>query len=730
MQSPVKPPRKSLRPKIIRPSIHTHGHIPIGLSIDLPIGSSFGISAVMVSLSLAFTPLPAASSSAASATSTAVTTTAATTGTASKPPSVKPNDLVKKIKDLDQIIPAMSDPKARGNLLLERASLRLELSRIFRAEKELGQAQAHAKKAREDAHSAAEIRDLPKDRRSYAKYLLGVAYFESGDSRGGALFFEESLKLDPATPYKSIISVYLGDHYLKERKFNKAVSYYNRPEVQGSGDTRSTANFKTAVALARSGQTEQAEKDLLEIALDANDPFADDALAEYIAILSPRAESEIVRTIQQNFGANGDVGDESVSELASAARVHKALYLAWRERTKRGMEKTNQILFKSVLDTSSDLAVKTTVIAEELALSQKARDPEREWIALKVLMDIMAGLAPEARPTFMAERGRALQPLIEASLRERIKNNASKRATKSTRTDRGRLKELLVFYVATFPTSALHSQALQAWITACSEEKDPVLIPLARRTAQEVMMAGQFHTAVKLLEPFTSDSSPSSDLAYEFMLARLGDSDSGRDNGSGSSNSSSGGGNSGSGSNTKNPVTIDEIRRLHPTHARTVQSLLAITQPDLLLRLFEGMQKPSTDFKQVVFLAFQIKSGRLLPALDDKTKVILDEVLPKELRPLPLLPSETLATRLPPLHMAMWPWPEHPSTSIIRDLANHGRLAAALIALDLLKAAKRLSPEDHIALRSGALLTASRSEAMQHYVYRELKTENKESLWH
>jgi len=294
-----------------------------------------------------------------------------------------------------------------------------------------------------------------------------------------------------------------------------------------------------------------------------------------------------------------------------------------------------------------------------------------------------------------------------------------------------------------------------------------------------------------------------------------------------------------------------------------VQSLLAVTQPEFLLRWFASVRKPDNDLKRAAFLAFQIKSGRLLPDLDDTTKAILDDVLPKELRLVPLLPSETLATRLPlpspddtnkdyakrlstalpqvrkirkamvgdlkgkpreiqlrilttaqsmetktadaieagpippgltaeerarhligikklanefreyalkfenaavkvrerepasastatsvstsafasesgtgtslglpPLHMAMWPWPEHPSTPIIRDLANSGRLAAALIALDLLKTAKRLSSDDHIALRAGALLTASRSEAMQHSVYRELKAEKKESLWH
>lgn len=236
--------------------------------------------------------------------------------------------LDQQINELYKLTQRFKNSENRGELWLRLAELYVEKSTIIDSRKEdeydkklrafqAGKSKVKPKldtaQAREYNRKAIQLyewfqRDFPRDEKnSQALFFLGYNYFELGEVKKGAMYYEMLTSRYPDSPFVGEAYFALGEYYFENEQWVKAYKEYSFIIKDKKHRLHTFALYKGAWCLFRLGKTKQA-LNYLEYIIKTGRAETGNQLASRKVVNRNRLEAEALRDIVVFYAEAGDPG--------------------------------------------------------------------------------------------------------------------------------------------------------------------------------------------------------------------------------------------------------------------------------------------------------------------------------------------------------------------------------------------------------------------------------------
>ncbi len=256
-----------------------------------------------------------------------------------------------QIKELYKLTQKFKDSQNRGELWLRLAELYVEKSALVDSRKQdaydmkLKEYQDGKNKikpkldlaeAREYNRKAIQLyewflNDYPKDQKvSQALFFLGYNYFEIGDAKKGALYYDRLTKQFPNSTFVGEAHFALGEYYFENEKWADAYKEYSKIIKDRKHRLNTFALYKGGWCLYRLGRTNEAIKYLDFIVKGAKSEASGQIVAGR-KLNTSKLENEALRDLVVFFADTGDVKRavayfQAINSKEAKANIEKLAY--------------------------------------------------------------------------------------------------------------------------------------------------------------------------------------------------------------------------------------------------------------------------------------------------------------------------------------------------------------------------------------------------------------------
>lgn len=234
--------------------------------------------------------------------------------------------LDQQIRELYKLTQKFKTSPNRGELWLRLAELYVEKAGLIDSRKQdeydaklrafqTGQSKVKPKldiaEAREYNRKAVKLyewfqRDFPRDEKmSQALFFLGYNYFELGDLKKGAMYYERLTRGYPNSPFVGEAHFALAEYYFENEKWSQAYKEYSYLLKEKKHRLHTFALYKGAWCLFRLGKSQQALS-YLEHIIRAGKADSGQSVAGQRNINRNRLEGEALRDIVVFYAEGGD----------------------------------------------------------------------------------------------------------------------------------------------------------------------------------------------------------------------------------------------------------------------------------------------------------------------------------------------------------------------------------------------------------------------------------------
>lgn len=216
-------------------------------------------------------------------------------------------DLTLVLSGLNSLLRSEKEGAKKNDLLLSRGATLLSLGKIYFLNGQTGEdkkkKEIYLKKAMASASEAGNAPDATPSVKARTYHVYGMAAIYMNEEGKAVENFKKAVELDPKSPLNSRFSLFIGEYYFEQEKYNEALPFYGMYFQKLSQEEKALAIYKSAWCFLVNKEFEKSEKAFLKIIGKkwATD-FATDSLRDLAqAVTSHRDEQGIIEFGQQEF---------------------------------------------------------------------------------------------------------------------------------------------------------------------------------------------------------------------------------------------------------------------------------------------------------------------------------------------------------------------------------------------------------------------------------------------
>lgn len=394
---------------------------------------------------------------------------------------------------LNALIPIEKSPNKKSDLLFSKSVTLLSLGKKYYLNGKLPGAkekkETYLKRAMQSASEATENIGMQSGIKARALHVYGMSSLYMDNENKSVEYFEQAIKIDPNAKMSPRLSVFIGEHYFENEKFEQALPYYSQFFNRLTTEEKTLSLYKSAWCFLALKQYDNAEKSFLKIIGKkwAGD-FGVDAVRDLAQTVSAyKTETEIIR-----FGVD-NLSGHSTDLLADFYTNCYLLLL------RQSGNRENIVLYNEILRLEKRPEKRVALAIKKLSAHQKGYASQQ---AYKDVMEIdmlitQASLKPETDlfRTFGSDLEFELKRVISAY----VDTIAKKLKTPEVFSDvdiAGRLQKLLWFHVSWFPTSPSLPQTYMLAMDNCAYLKDAdCSLRIGRLVLRQPLLKNVWHRA-------------------------------------------------------------------------------------------------------------------------------------------------------------------------------------------------------------------------------------------
>lgn len=394
---------------------------------------------------------------------------------------------------LNALIPIEKSPNKKSDLLFSKSVTLLSLGKKYYLNNKTPTAkvkkEAYLKRAMQTASEAVENMGMQNAIKARALHVYGMSSLYMDNESKSAEYFEQAIKLDPNAKMSPRLSVYIGEYYFENEKFEQALPYYSQFFNRLTTEEKTLSLYKSAWCFLALKQYENAEKSFLKIIGKkwAGD-FGVDAVRDLAqTVASYKSETEIIR-----FGV--DNLSEHSTDLLSDFYTNCYLLLL-----RQSGNRENLVLYNEILRLEKRPEKRVALAIKKLSAHQKGYASQQ---AFKDVMEIdslitQSSLKPDT--DLFRSFGSDLESELKRVISAYVDTIARKVKTPEIFTDvdiAGRLQKLLWFHVSWFPTSPSLPQTYMLAMDNCAYLKDAdCSLRIGRLVLRQPLLKNVWHRA-------------------------------------------------------------------------------------------------------------------------------------------------------------------------------------------------------------------------------------------
>jgi len=374
------------------------------------------------------------------------------------------------LSGLNALIPMEKSIHKRNELLLSKAVTLLSLGKKYYLNNKLPSAKAikesYLKKAMIAADEGSKHSDAKIALKAKALHVYGMASLYMDNEVKSVEYFDQAIKLDPESPLSPRLSLFIGEYYFDNEKFEAALPYYGQYFNRLNPEEKSLALYKSGWCFLALKQYENAEKSFLKIVGKswAGD-FGIDSIRDLAqTVTSHRSETDVIA-----FGV-ANLAKENSTEILIDFYTNAYLILLRQSGNSESLVLYNEILrLEKRPEKRVALAIKKLISHQKNYASQKVF---KDIIEIDSLIT-QGGLKPET--DLFRQFGSDLELELKKSITAYIDTIGKKVKSPEIFSDldmAGKLQKFLWYHVSWFPHSPHLPETYMIAMDNCSYLKD------------------------------------------------------------------------------------------------------------------------------------------------------------------------------------------------------------------------------------------------------------------
>lgn len=397
------------------------------------------------------------------------------------------------LSGLNALIPLEKSPNKKSDLLFSKSVTLLSLGKKYYLNNKVPSAkakkEAYLKQSMQTAAEAVANMGMQNSIKARALHVYGMSSLYMDDENKSVEYFEQAIKLDPNSKMSPRLSVYIGEHYFENEKYEAALPYYSQFFNRLTTEEKTLSLYKSAWCFLALKQYDNAEKSFLKIIGKkwAGD-FGVDAIRDLAqTVTAYKSETEIIRFGVENLSGNS-------TDLLSDFYTNCYLLML-----RQSGNRENLVLYNEILRLEKRPEKRVALAIKKLSSHQKG------YASVQAFKDVMeidtlitqASLKPDT--DIFRTFGTDLETELKRAISAYVDTIAKKVKTPESFNDveiAGRLQKLLWFHVSWFPSSSSLPQTYMLAMDNCAYLKDAdCSLRIGRLVLRQPLLKNVWHRA-------------------------------------------------------------------------------------------------------------------------------------------------------------------------------------------------------------------------------------------
>lgn len=324
-----------------------------------------------------------------------------------------PSKLEKQVKALQLILKNEKDRNKKINLYLRLSYLHVSIAKKYGIERVSGEKiNSQEKKHLDEAIKVINflLKNIENNKRSLSTLynIKGLVSFELDDLKETIANFIKSIELNPKNTQAEVMSIFIGEYYFDEEKYDDAIKYYQLFYNRMSKTQKALSDYKVAWSYLNKKDSEKAEMQFIKVIVeDLDKGTTEDAYKDLAFILTQNnEESQLIN---------------KVNSFTKSTVVKGHLYyyclLFYLQNSK---DKSRDGLFKEVLSIEKDPYKQLKILVLKVSFEKKDIPTKGMVVALDNVAKKLKILDIESRSKFFKFDANQLEDDSEFNIRVHI----------------------------------------------------------------------------------------------------------------------------------------------------------------------------------------------------------------------------------------------------------------------------------------------------------------------
>ncbi len=383
-----------------------------------------------------------------------------------------PSKLEKQVKALQLILKNEKDRNKKINLYLRLSYLHVSIAKKYGIKRVAGEkVNVQEKKHLDEAIKVISflLKNIENNKKSLSTLynIKGLVSFELDDLKETVASFIKSIELNPKNSQAEVMSIFIGEYYFDEEKYDDAIKYYQLFYSRMNKTQKALSDYKVAWSYLNKKESDKAEMQFIKVIVeDLDKGTTEDAYKDLAFILTQNNEElQLIKKVNSFTKSN-----------VVKAHLYYYCLLFYLQNSK---DKSRDDLFKEVLSIEKDLYKQLKILVLKVSFEKKDIPTKGMVVALDNVAKKLKMLDMESRSNFFKLDANQLEDDSEFNIRVHIDAYTGRlkaeESVSKVELGNGAVKHIQR-HIEWFPMSKKKNILYNLWIDTCVDLKNSVCL--------------------------------------------------------------------------------------------------------------------------------------------------------------------------------------------------------------------------------------------------------------